>query len=212
MSTLLLASSSKYRKAQLNALGLTVKTQSPDIDETPHPGEAPDALACRLASQKARKVGNLHPDALTLGSDQVAVVKQQDDTIMLGKPGSFDNAVRQLSLCQGNIVTFYTALAVYQGASETLHVDVEITRVHFRPLSEQEITGYVEAEQPLDCAGSFKCEGLGALLFERIDSRDPNSLIGLPVMLLRELLAKFDIDLLTLASQAHIKKAALARQ
>lgn len=212
MSTLLLASSSKYRKAQLNALGLSVQTQAPDIDETPHPGEAPEVLACRLAIQKARKVGSLHPDALTLGSDQVAVLTQQDNTVVLGKPGTFENAVRQLRLCQGNIVTFYTALAVYQAATDTLHADVDITRVHFRALSDKAISDYVNAEQPLDCAGSFKCEGLVALLFERIDSRDPNSLIGLPVMLLRELLAKFDVDLLSLATQSHIQKAALARQ
>ena len=212
MSTLILASSSKYRKAQLNALGLTVETHSPDIDESAYASEAPKALACRLASQKAQKVGKSYPGTLTLGSDQVAVLNQHGKSVTLGKPGTRKNAIAQLSMCQGNIVTFYSALAVYRADSDITLVDADVTHVQFRTLSEKEITDYVDAEQPLDCAGSFKCEGLGVLLFEKIEGRDPNSLIGLPVMLLREMLAQCDVDLLHLATQARIQKATSARQ
>ncbi|WP_018981469.1 Maf family protein [Salinimonas chungwhensis] len=208
MTTLLLASSSKYRKAQLAALGLDVKTMAPDIDETPAKGESAEKLAMRLAKTKAQKAGNANPDYLTLGADQVAMVTTDEGVTLLGKPGSIDKACEQLMLCQGHTVSFYTALCIYHGTTQRCITQYEITNVYFRALTPAQISQYVSAERPLDCAGSFKCEGLGALLFDRIEGRDPNSLIGLPVMLLRDLLTHFDVDLLEQATAAYSKKRA----
>ncbi|AXR06294.1 Maf family protein [Salinimonas sediminis] len=208
MTAIILASSSRYRQALLAGLGIQAQAIAPDIDETPLPGEEPWAVAARLACAKASKIGSLHPHAITIGSDQVAVLyNKAEEPRLLGKPGTFDKAVEQLTACAGNQVTFYTALCVYSPQHGPINA-TDTTVVHFKPLSQAAIQAYVEHEQPLDCAGSFKCEGVGALLFERIEGRDPNSLIGLPVMLLRDLLAKVNIDLLALATSKPVNRQA----
>lgn len=206
MLSLILASSSKYRQAQLAALGLHCPAIAPDIDEQPFADESAEAVARRLACAKATTVGQRYPQALTLGSDQVAVVMVDGQARQLGKPGTEARGCEQLTLCSGNIVTFYSALSIYDGATGQAITDTDITRVHFRHLTDAAIAAYIKAEQPLDCAGSFKVEGRGALLFERIESRDPNSLIGLPVMLLRDMLAHHNIDLLALATAQPASK------
>lgn len=204
MTPLILASSSQYRKMLLANIGIDVQTCVPDIDETPLPGESPTSLSVRLAEQKARKVAEclnaLDPSTIIIGSDQVALVNTPLGDKLLGKPGTIENAVEQLSTCQGQCVSFYTALCLHCPSSDTTVTRVEETRVYFRQNTAATLRAYVQKEQPLDCAGSFKSEGMGVLLFERIESRDPNSLIGLPVMLLNDLLmTHFNVDLLDIA-------------
>ena len=209
MASLILASSSQYRKMLLANIGIYVDTHSPDIDETPFANESPTELSFRLAQQKAHKVAadigtsdNVETGAIIIGSDQVALVQTDTGPQLLGKPGTSENAVKQLIACQGKQVAFYTALCLHQPSTNKTITQVDETRVFFRHNSEAAIRAYVEKEQPLDCAGSFKSEGLGVLLFDKIESRDPNSLIGLPIMLLNELLgAHFNVDLLAMAAQ-----------
>ncbi|OFC72615.1 Maf family protein [Alteromonas confluentis] len=196
----ILASSSKYRQAQFASLGISAEAIAPDIDEAAHDNELPQALAERLASAKAAKIAGQHADSIIIASDQVAVVCVHDKLHQLGKPGSFDKARQQLQMCSGRCVTFYSALTVHHAQTKKVITDTDVTQVWFRELSDAQINAYLHNEQPYDCAGSFKSEGKGVLLFERIDSRDPNALIGLPVMLLRDMLAEFNIDLLTLAT------------
>lgn len=212
MTKLVLASSSAYRKQLLANIGIHVDTCAPDIDETPRADETPVNLAKRLAAEKAKKVAWQYPQHIVIGSDQVALVETPTGKHLLGKPGSIDNAVEQLKLCQNKTVSFYTALSLCRvndenatsvngDKNETCVTRVEETCVFFRNHSEAQLRAYVEAERPLDCAGSFKCEGMGVLLFERITSRDPNTLIGLPTMLLHNMLDKhFDVDLLDVAT------------
>ncbi|RDV27430.1 septum formation protein Maf [Alteromonas aestuariivivens] len=201
MKPIILASSSRYRQAQLASLGLDVPAIAPDVDETPTEQESAQQLAMRLAQAKARAVAIRHPEALVIGSDQVACVEVNGQPRLLGKPGNFDNAVVQLQMCQGKTVNFYTAVCVHSESQNLSYADIDITQVHFRPLSLSAIKRYVRTEEPYDCAGSFKSEGKGILLFDAIDSRDPNSLIGLPVLLLRDLLAQSGVDLLELATR-----------
>ena len=206
MASLVLASSSQYRKMLLANIGIQVDTHAPDIDETPFANESPTALSLRLAEQKAHKVAveleKVNNDTIIIGSDQVALVQTDAGPQLLGKPGTFENAVNQLMVCQGKQASFYTALCLHQPSADKTITQVDETRVFFRHNSEAAIRAYVDKEQPLDCAGSFKSEGLGVLLFDKIQSRDPNSLIGLPIMLLNELLsAHFDVDLLAMAAQ-----------
>ena len=206
MASLVLASSSQYRKMLLANIGIQVDTHAPDIDETPFANESPIALSLRLAEQKAHKVAaeleKVNNDTIIIGSDQVALVQTDAGPQLLGKPGTFENAVNQLMACQGKLVSFYTALCLHQPSADKTITQVDETRVFFRHNSEAAIRAYVDKEQPLDCAGSFKSEGLGVLLFDKIESRDPNSLIGLPIMLLNELLGvHFDVDLLAMAAQ-----------
>ena len=206
MASLVLASSSQYRKMLLANIGIQVDTHAPDIDETPFANESPTALSLRLAEQKAHKVAaeleKVNNDTIIIGSDQVALVQTDAGPQLLGKPGTSENAVNQLMACQGKQVSFYTALCLHQPIANKTITQVDETRVFFRHNSEAAIRAYVDKEQPLDCAGSFKSEGLGVLLFDKIESRDPNSLIGLPIMLLNELLsAHFDVDLLAMAAQ-----------
>lgn len=180
---LILASTSRYRRELLERLQLPFTTERPDVDETPLPGEAPAALASRLAVAKAREVARLHPGAWVLGSDQVAGF----DGHALGKPGSRDAAIAQLQSMSGSSVQFLTAVALCRGdalAGEAL----DTTTVTFRCLRRAEIERYVDAEQPLDCAGSFKSEGLGIALFDAIETRDPTALIGLPLIATARLL------------------------
>lgn len=181
---LLLASSSVYRKSLLAKLGFSFATCSPDIDETPLRGEDAQTLVRRLAEQKAQAVRARYPQHLIIASDQVAVLGSQ----ILGKPGNDDIAVEQLQACSGKVVTFFTSLCVLDARSGHSSVLVEPFEVGFRPLTEAEIRAYIKKEQPLDCAGSFKSEGLGISLFDYMRGDDPNSLIGLPLIQLLKVL------------------------
>lgn len=176
--TLILGSTSRYRKELLQRLGLPFETASPQVDETPQPGEAPAALATRLALEKARDVARRHPDAVVIGSDQVADLNGQP----LGKPGTHERAVAQLRQMRGQTVIFQTAVAVACQATGFERVDLAPVRVVFRDLGDAEIEHYLRAEQPYDCAGSAKSEGLGIALLERIDNDDPTALVGLPLI------------------------------
>jgi septum formation protein len=181
---IVLASGSAYRAELLHRLGLTFTRHSPDIDEQPREGESPRQLALRLAQEKAQAVAHHHPKALVIGSDQVASLKGAP----LGKPGTVKRACEQLAACSGETVTFYTGLCL-TGLGQTDSL-VDSYSVTFRQLSAQQIQRYVEKELPLDCAGSFKMEGLGISLFERLEGSDPNTLIGLPLIKLTTLLNK----------------------
>ncbi|MCC5878675.1 MAG: septum formation inhibitor Maf [Idiomarina sp.] len=181
---LVLASSSPYRKALLERLGLHFSTCSPAIDESPLPDEDPQALVLRLAQQKAQAVAPRFPQGIMIASDQVAVL----DTHILGKPGDTVNAHAQLSACSGRDVTFFTSLCVYDAQTQASECLVEPFTVGFRNLSDAEIHTYIKKEQPFDCAGSFKSEGLGISLFSYMRGDDPNSLIGLPLIQLLKIL------------------------
>ncbi|WP_300523367.1 nucleoside triphosphate pyrophosphatase [Alcanivorax sp.] len=182
---LLLASSSPFRRQLLDKLGLKFIHQSPDIDESRLAGEAPLELVMRLAREKAEALAGDHPDTLIIGSDQVAVIGDQ----VLGKPGSREKAIEQLSAASGQRVTFLTGLCLLNTATGRTQVACDPFHVQFRTLRPEQIERYVDAEQPLNCAGSFKSEGLGIVLFKALEGRDPNALVGLPLILLTEFLA-----------------------
>lgn len=182
MRPLILASTSRYRRELLQRLGLRFESVNPEVDETPIAGETPAQLAARLAQAKSAAVAARFPQAWVIGSDQVADLAGE----ALGKPGTTENAQQQLQQMSGQTVQFHTALCLTHG-ERTLQA-MDLTRVQFRPLQAAEIQRYVAAEQPLDCAGSFKCEGLGITLFEAIHSQDPSALIGLPLISLSALL------------------------
>ncbi|QRR33140.1 septum formation inhibitor Maf [Hydrogenophaga sp. YM1] len=173
-----LGSTSRYRRELLQRLGLPFEVAAPEVDETPRPGEAPAALAQRLALAKARAVAERFPEAVVIGSDQVADLAGEP----LGKPGTHERAVLQLRRMRGQTVVFQTALAVVCRASGFERQDIAPVRVAFRELDDGEIERYLLAEQPYDCAGSAKSEGLGIALLERIDSDDPTALVGLPLI------------------------------
>lgn len=177
MTSLVLASTSRYRRELLARLGLPFDVDRPEVDEHPLPGESPVALAVRLAEAKALAVAARHPQAWVLGSDQVA----DRDGRPLGKPGDRDTALAQLLAASGQAVRFHTAFCL-AGPDGRRLAGLDLTEVRFRELSRDEILRYLEAEQPYDCAGSFKCEGLGIVLFEAIQSRDPTALVGLPLI------------------------------
>ncbi|MEL5249161.1 Maf family protein [Serratia ureilytica] len=184
MQRLLLASTSPYRKMLLEKLQLPFDCAAPQVDETPLPGEGAEALVLRLAAAKAKALALAYPEHLIIGSDQVCVI----DGSITGKPHTEENARAQLRQVSGQAVTFYTGLALYNGRSKQLQALCEPFHMHFRALSEAEIAAYVRLEQPLNCAGSFKSEGLGIALFDRLEGRDPNALIGLPLIALLEML------------------------
>lgn len=184
MKTVVLATTSPYRKAILEKLGIEFTCAAPDIDETPAAGEIPEQLVARLAEQKAQAVAGQFPDALIIGSDQVAVV----DGIILGKPGDHDNAVKQLRRASGKRVSFLTGLCLYNSLSKRSQLDVVPFNVVFRQLTDKQIENYLRKEQPYNCAGSFKSEGLGIALFERLEGDDPNTLMGLPLIRLIRML------------------------
>jgi septum formation protein len=186
---LILASSSVYRQALLRRLRLPFTSESPDIDESPGPGELPAALACRLSRQKAAKVAGRNPDAYVIGSDQVASLDGQ----ILGKPGTVESAVAQLCQCRGRQVIFETGLCLWSPDASWQLSSVS-TRVRFRDLDERLLRRYVELEMPLDCAGSFKCESLGIVLFEQLQSDDPTALEGLPLIELASMLRRAGIE------------------
>jgi len=179
MSPLVLASTSRYRRELLARLGLPFEVDRPEVDESPRPGEPPAELAVRLAEAKALAVAARHPAAWVIGSDQVA----DRDGLPLGKPGDRDTALAQLLAASGRSVRFHTAFCL-AGPDGRRLAGLDLTEVRFRPLERDGILRYLDAEQPYDCAGSFKCEGLGIVLFEAIQSRDPTALVGLPLITL----------------------------
>jgi len=182
---IILASTSRYRKALLERLGLPFECADPQTDEAARPGEAWAVTAVRLAEAKARAVAVDYPDALIIGSDQVASC----GGARLDKPGSHENAVRQLSAMSGKTVRFDTGVALLDSGSGKLGTNVVACDVTFRQLTPQQIERYLRLEQPYDCAGSAKVEGLGITLIERMETEDPTSLIGLPLIALTQLLA-----------------------
>ncbi|MGD8641145.1 MAG: nucleoside triphosphate pyrophosphatase [Gammaproteobacteria bacterium] len=191
MPKLILASTSPYRQDILRKLNLAFDVMAPDVDEASHSNESPAALVQRLAEAKAKAVAQKCPDALIIGSDQVAVL---DDTI-LGKPHSHENAVQQLKAASGKKVTFLTGLCLYNSATQHAQVKCVPFMVHFRQLSDEQMERYLQQDQPYNCAGSFKSEGLGITLFEKLEGDDPNTLIGLPVIELLRMLANEGVEL-----------------
>jgi septum formation protein len=189
---LILGSTSRYRRELLERLRVPFDVVSPDVDETPLPGEAPQALATRLALAKAKAVAALHPNAVVIGSDQVADLNGEP----LGKPGTHDRAVVQLQRMRGQTVIFQTAVSVVCQASGFEQTELAQIKVRFRDLSDAEIEAYLRAEEPYDCAGSAKSEGLGIALLDAIDNDDPTALIGLPLIRTARLLRAAGIDLL----------------
>lgn len=189
--TLILGSTSRYRKELLARLRIPFETAAPDVDETPHSNESPKDLALRLALAKARAVALKHPDAVVIGSDQVADL----DGIPLGKPGNHTNAILQLQRMRGKTVIFQTALSVVCIATGYERTDLAEVKVKFRDLSDAEIETYLRAEEPYDCAGSAKSEGLGISLLDVIDNDDPTALIGLPLIRTCQLLREAGVKL-----------------
>ncbi|MCJ0764311.1 Maf family nucleotide pyrophosphatase [Variovorax terrae] len=175
---LILGSTSRYRRELLSRLRLDFDVVSPEVDETPLAGETPQALASRLALAKARAVAARFPQAVVIGSDQVADLAGEP----LGKPGTHERATAQLRRMRGQTVIFQTAVAVVCQASGFEQSDIAPVRVTFRDLTDAEIEAYLQAEQPYDCAGSAKSEGLGIALLEAIDNDDPSALVGLPLI------------------------------
>lgn len=193
MTELILASSSPYRRALLERLGLPFEALSPDIDETRHPGEAAEALVVRLAAAKAAKIAPARPNAVIIASDQVAMANGPQDDAILGKPGDRAGATAQLTRLSGLRARFLTSLCVRQ-PNGSQQLEVETTDVHFRTLSDREIARYVDRDAPFDCAGAFRSEGLGIALFKRIDGNDPNALVGLPLIRLCRMLRGAGLD------------------
>jgi len=190
--TVVLGSTSRYRRELLARLNLPFEVAAPDVDETPQPGEAPRALALRLALAKAQAVAARHPEAVVIGSDQVADLAGQ----ALGKPGTHERAVQQLRRMRGQSVVFQTALAVVCLATGFEQVDLAAVRVQFRDLTDSVIENYLLAEKPYDCAGSAKSEGLGIALLESIDNDDPTALVGLPLIRTARMLRAAGVKLL----------------
>ncbi len=189
---LVLASTSRYRRELLSRLHIPFEVASPDVDETPLPGESPSQTAFRLSILKAKAVAEKFPDALIIGSDQVLML----DDEQLGKPGSYENAFAQLKKMQGKAMVFHTALTLLNSKLGRLQSRDIQTVVHIRSLSDAQIASYLRKEEPYDCAGSAKSESLGIALMERMESTDPTALIGLPLMVLTEMLMNEDVDVL----------------
>lgn len=186
---LILASTSPYRQELLQRLQLSFRVEASAVDETPLPGEAPEALVCRLAEAKAQTVARRNPQAAVIGADQMAVC----GTRILGKPGNAERAVEQLEWMQGQTVEFLNGIAIVAASgTEILLVPY---RIVLRPLTRMEIERYVERDQPLDCAGSFRSEGLGISLVERMEGEDPHALMGLPLIALCRVLRKLGYPL-----------------
>jgi len=181
---LVLGSSSPFRKELLARLRLPFETSSPDIDESRYAGESPEQLVERLSVEKAAEVAKTYPNHLVIGSDQVAVNEGE----VLGKPGNFENAFEQLSSASGKVIQFHTGLTLLNSATGERQSEVIPFQVHFRTLSRERIERYLHAETPYNCAGSFKSEGLGITLFERLSGDDPSALMGLPLIRLTRML------------------------
>ncbi|WP_280154606.1 Maf family nucleotide pyrophosphatase [Piscinibacter sp. XHJ-5] len=187
---LILASTSRYRRDLLQRLHLPFDVRSPQVDETPQPGETPDRVALRLAMAKAAAVATQHPEAVVIGSDQVADLDGQP----IGKPGTHERAVHQLRSMSGRCVVFHTAVAVVRQAGGFAASALVPVTVRFRRLSEAEIERYLRLEQPYDCAGSAKSEALGVALLDAIESDDPTALVGLPLIRTCALLREAGLD------------------
>ena len=192
---LILGSTSRYRRELLARLRLPFEVAAPAVDETPEPGEAPAALARRLALAKAREVAARHPNAVVIGADQVADL----DGEPIGKPGDHDHALAQLRRLGGRRVVFQTALAVVRASSGFERAELAPVQVRFRPLANDEIERYLRLDQPYDCAGSARSESLGITLLEEIVSDDPTALIGLPLIRTARLLREAGLDPLRMA-------------
>lgn len=189
---LVLASTSPFRKQLLERLGLPFITAAPDVDESPRDDEGPAHLVVRLAELKARAVAKQFPNALIIGSDQTATV----GGVLLNKPGTHENAVKQLQLCSGHAMTFHTGICLLNTARSIVQTNVIPFYVHFRKLSDAQIENYLRREQPYNCAGSFKSEGLGIALFEKLTGDDPTALIGLPLIELTRMLGRENFPVL----------------
>ena len=189
---LILGSTSRYRRELLTRLRVPFEVEAPHVDETPRPGEHPEVLARRLALAKARAVAARHPEAVVIGSDQVADLNGEP----LGKPGTHERAVEQLRRMRGHTVVFQTALSVVCQASGFEMSDLAAVHVRFRALSDAEIETYLHLEEPYDCAGSAKSEGLGIALLESIDNDDPTALVGLPLIRTARMLRAAGLPLL----------------
>jgi len=189
---IVLASTSKYRRELLARLGLPFEVAAPGVDEIPLPNEAPQDTARRLAEAKTRAVATRFPQAIVIGADQVAVL----EGTTLGKPGNYANALRQLKAMRAKEVVFHTALCLYNAASAQAETRVVPYRVRFRDYSDAQIERYLQREQPYDCAGSARCEGLGIALIAEMRGDDPNALVGLPLIALTEMLAAQGVSVL----------------
>lgn len=189
---LLLASTSLYRRELLARLGLAFTVCSPGVDEAVQEDETPADTAMRLAQAKARAGAARYPQAIVIGSDQVAEV----DGVRLDKPGTEERATRQLEMLSGRCALFHTAVAVLNPPADRMQVQLVPTRVQFRPLTRMQIDAYLRREQPFDCAGSAKSEGLGIALLQRIESTDPTALIGLPLIALTTMLQAEGLEIL----------------
>ncbi len=189
---IILASTSIYRSQLLSTLQIPFKTASPDVDETPLLGESAPQTSQRLSQLKAQAVSQQFPDALIIGSDQVALLKGEQ----LGKPITHDNAVRQLRSMRGNTVDFFTAVSLLNSSTKEMQTALAETKVRFRDLTDEEIERYLHKEQPYHCAGSAKSEGLGIALIQSIHGDDPNALIGLPLIILIDMLKKQGVNIL----------------
>lgn len=192
MQSIILASTSPFRRELLARLGLPFAVANPQTDETPLPGETPEALSLRLSEAKARAVAADHPDALIIGSDQVATVDGQ----IYGKPGNHERAVEQLRALSGKTVNFFSGLCLYNARTGQADVRGVPTLVTFRSLSDQEIENYLQREPAYNCAGSAKSEGLGIALLESMRGDDPNALVGLPLIALCDMLRRQGVSVL----------------
>lgn len=189
---LVLGSTSPFRKSILNKLGIEFDTASPDVDETALKNETPQELVERLSIAKAKAVADKFNQALVIGSDQVSVI----DGEIIGKPHTHENAVKQLTNASGKTVTFYTGLCLYNSSTHQYQSEVVPYNVVFRELSSQQIERYLEKEKPYNCAGSFKSEALGIVLFEKLEGDDPNTLMGLPLIRLVNMLENENFSIL----------------
>lgn len=190
--TLILGSTSPYRRELMQRLQTPFTTAAPDIDETRRMGESARDMVLRLSLEKAQAVAAQHPDALIIGSDQCAVLHEQ----VIGKPGSHENAVKQLQHSSGQTVAFLTGLCLYDSRDGSYQLDVVPFEVDFRELTDGEIDRYLRKDQPYNCAGSFRSESLGITLFKRMYGDDPTALMGLPLIRLSQMLQQAGLDLL----------------
>jgi len=190
--TLILASSSPYRKELLARLNLPFETMSPEIDESSLTNELPQDTALRLAQLKARKIAESYSQALVIGCDQVATL----DGLQLGKPGTHENAAKQLKMMRGRTVTFHSALCLYNAETQHMQAEVVPYEVTFRELTDEQIERYLRIEEPYNCAGSAKSEGLGIALIASMHGTDPNALIGLPLIKLISMLQNENVSVI----------------
>lgn len=189
---LILASTSVFRSELLSRLHIPFQTAAPDVDETPLHGESAKQTSWRLSRAKAQVAATYYPDALIIGSDQVAMLDNQQ----LGKPITHDNAIKQLRAMSGKTVTYYTALSLLNARNGNLQTEVAVNRVNYRELTDTQIESYLLKEQPYNCAGSVKSEGLGIALIKSMEGDDPNALIGLPLILLVNMLLNQNVAIL----------------